>query len=1310
MILEWASRASRARSSVTLHVNMDSSPITLFKAGEYAAAAMAFGEVLSTLTGKPADEAVALTNRAACHTKLGDMAAAEDDIRLAIRTRPEYARAYARLAAVLPVDHVDAAAAVAAAVALATQPANDELKALYATIATASATSRGLRLPTQLGSLAAASTTLECEVALRGGAALVVLRPGTYQLRRFLSDAILVGVGSVQIRATPGCGHAILVNRGAVQLVNATLIGDGNFAASCCTGDGNTLRLVDCRVSDYPDVGVLVANSCSAFLLSCVFERLGSQAVEVREGGSLEAYGCRMEQCKQGVSAYGGARSVLLQGCWIKRCFKEGVLASGSVVNVATQMQASIKPGRGNAVSKQAADWGRARRLSLSLSVTDCVISHNGSLGLSIDQGCQAVVQRCDFQMNDPYAVLVKGASDASISASRFVFAGKSGKSTWAVNQGSGALKLSGVRVAVNYGGEVQVFSCAFSGGRNLGVDEEAIDRRLGSMSGMWSKPALALQNQFDCKEADMPSLDALTADALRITAPRRERADADTAPAAAALSRIGWTFPQPSWSPTQSQFYAIGNTQGFDVTAGLLSPAAAASPAHPDTAPAVRILLAGCGDPRNLVATAAAAPPGRQLDMVLNDGNVSMLARDAVLLHLATTATAEAVLAVWADHGLSAPHASALRASCAAIADGAWPEWLRASAGIEGAARSEAAAERAVREACRAWASCSMTLAQLLRSRDAMLNSMPGRATVLEPSLAAVGTAGASKAVQLKIKAYLQSGSLKQKPHEGSPNVTLLLSPSLQYCLYYSSSILRALPLAAAPPDTPLARRLLASLAPQLEALTARLQSGSLSISLVVGDILVVGAVGAVGADGTTDQRFDFIDCSNVADYVSITSLLQVCAPMLSRAPHARVRMESMVNYSLASDKAKQTFAQDATGLTAETLAALLRIRLVASSELPNRGLQSAIRMEWASADANPGGLSAGSLLLEILPRFSKVLTDGPGCADPASSLAGCVGPEGQLKWCPIGGGPLALVHLLTVSVGPAAARSLLDALLRTADCGRASLFQWELTMHVPRTPPALLALTLDAGDSGLRLMQHGEDPLLVALSRAPLVPGETALELVHQLLSSFHWDEGSGMATFLLPASLVAKCATLHVTLCALGRRGLDALSSSRLLGELPRLPQASAWRSLHSQLDSQLDSRMDSRLDSQLPAQDAQDAQDDAIKLDTSVLDRLGAASRPAGSAGWQAAVVRTARFAAVDVLAPKALLDGKAHVSAIVTEGELRVTVAAQEGSSAGNDEFSLTLPSGVADGRPVSCRMKRSLGLICMQVAIAAPRH
>jgi hypothetical protein len=395
-----------------------------------------------------------------------------------------------------------------------------------------------------------------------------------------------------------------------------------------------------------------------------------------------------------------------------------------------------------------------------------------------------------------------------------------------------------------------------------------------------------------------------------------------------------------------------------------------------------VKLLLAGCGDIRNLLATVAglhALDTGssddsssntgvtrtqqlqqRRLSFVLNDGNISMLARDAVMLHMIAEqqASAEAVLAVWANHALTDEQHALVLASCRALAEQPWPAWLSAACtlqpnlfdrshntmqqqqqqqhnDIQGGKQSEdgddslqsskvnnttavsggSAAERAVRAACAAWCSCTLSLKELLQEREDRKTSAKTRQYAVELSLTAAAAAAhdaanssnsssssssvkVSKKLQKDITQYIQTGSLQQgtgasKVLQNKPNLTLLKAPELQYAVYFSSSIFRAvaLPHGTAPASAAVAAELLlATVGPQVAAAAAALQQGRLDVVLVPGEILTVatkrpapqpdalapthtGAAAAEagdtrGAATCASVSFDYIDTSNVSDY----------------------------------------------------------------------------------------------------------------------------------------------------------------------------------------------------------------------------------------------------------------------------------------------------------------------------------------------------------------------------------------------------------------------------------------------------------
>lgn len=86
----------------------------------------------------------------------------------------------------------------------------------------------------------------------------------------------------------------------------------------------------------------------------------------MREGASLAAHGVVVEDCLQGIMAYGGAHAAHVQGCTILRTKKEGLLASGSYENAATRAQALKVDGRSK-VSREADAWAKRHGIGLQV-------------------------------------------------------------------------------------------------------------------------------------------------------------------------------------------------------------------------------------------------------------------------------------------------------------------------------------------------------------------------------------------------------------------------------------------------------------------------------------------------------------------------------------------------------------------------------------------------------------------------------------------------------------------------------------------------------------------------------------------------------------------------------------------------------------------------------------------------------------------------------------------------------------------------------------------------------------------------------
>lgn len=243
----------------------------LFAAGDYNGAAEAYAEGLTA--EKNAEKAVLLVNSAACRLKLNDLTAAASECRAALAIDPTSPKGHYRLAQALPRDAPAAAVAVCAAVSLWPPPSPPELLALYTEVAEALGVSAEFELP-DVSRVAGAASNAEAAAALSRGSTLVVLRPGVYRSDSFSHSArgnyAVVGLGDCTCASQRS--HAVFANGFTVALMNVRLIGCGDMAAACVAGGGK-LRLVDCRVESYSDVGVL-ASGGTADLLRCSFRRV----------------------------------------------------------------------------------------------------------------------------------------------------------------------------------------------------------------------------------------------------------------------------------------------------------------------------------------------------------------------------------------------------------------------------------------------------------------------------------------------------------------------------------------------------------------------------------------------------------------------------------------------------------------------------------------------------------------------------------------------------------------------------------------------------------------------------------------------------------------------------------------------------------------------------------------------------------------------------------------------------------------------------------------------------------------------------
>eukprot|EP00667_Euglena_gracilis_P014190 EG_transcript_14692 len=387
----------------------------------------------------------------------------------------------------------------------------------------------------------------------------------------------------------------------------------------------------------------------------------------------------------------------------------------------------------------------------------------------------------------------------------------------------------------------------------------------------------------------------------------------------------------------------------------------------------------------------------------------------------------------------------------------------------------------------------------------------------------AGIGAAG--EGLRSAVVEYLKSGSFGAEgagPRDVT-NPTFLLAPDLQYTVYYSSSIFRAVALG---PGGSAWERLTATVAPQLRALADALRAGRCRCVLVPGDVLTVMTTQAAeSADeghppsdaAVQKAQFDFIDCSNVADYVSMQAILQAAAPLLRRQPHARLRFESLVQFQRDPRQDVTAFVRTQVGPTLAPLESLTGLQLAGS-----RAVATGVRLEFCqklpTADEAP--LTAGFLLLQLQPVCRELLApkprpDGGGPAEAAA--------------------PVALAHLLALAA-PRQASALLRLLMKL-DCGADDPpCAWELLLHTSiQSDPALEPRCLTyRPEPGLSLLPYPQAPLALVLSpdRLPRGAGPSGTSS-HQVLTAFHWDEAKATVQFLLDPTVLREHSAWFVTL---------------------------------------------------------------------------------------------------------------------------------------------------------------------------------
>lgn len=720
-----------------------------------------------------------------------------------------------------------------------------------------------------------------------------------------------------------------------------------------------------------------------------------------------------------------------------------------------------------------------------------------------------------------------------------------------------GGMEVGGIWVGVNYSGNVVVRrNCFISQSPKRDIVEERLQLRNDNMAGRalgwWSKPVSQAMNLHFTNAHDGPGISQLLELMQRDTVP-----PSLPNPHAAPVDDEGVVLPGMMAThrtflgrfDESTHYYAVGNVKGFDLSAGQL-----VQPTESEAEPSAEILFLACGDIRNVLKTAYGMferQPSLQLVCTLNDISAAILARAVLLLSLISSGTSAGdLLAVWCSFSLTAAQKQALDGALAPLAAGEWPPWLGTASASESTLQS-------LKEAFSCWLHCGELPGGLHALRDteqAWATTPELQHSAVELTLQALG----SKQHHQEVHNYISSGNLTREDGQCHPNPTLLDAPSLQFNLYWSSSIYRAIDLGPGGARSSNLFQQLTRVAEQhAERVREALHQGRVIFNLLLGDA-VEALLLTSGAGPPT--RYDFIDCSNVGDYVSMPAILQAAVGVLKREPHARIHMQSLHSKMFEeTGNPLRDFVQPGWGMDLDTVQELLGVRLN-RHRLEAAGKQLHLMWGWKEKDEHPGTwLTAQYLFLELLASASRQ------CAVDRAPAASRYGQAGGLD-CSCS---TTLSHLLHICCRSGTARPL--AALLSQGSKAAKLFKWELQgqaqYHDPASNKKFLRCSAHMKVDYLQTCMHSGAPLALAFTKVPVVAGTTVDgKQVKQMLESFSFDQESGVVRFMFQREIFRKMAgELYVCLIAVTSEvKMLALSSSYAMSSISTasMPRTPKW----------------------------------------------------------------------------------------------------------------------------------------------------
>ncbi|CAB4486163.1 hypothetical protein RhiirA1_389135 [Rhizophagus irregularis] len=298
---------------------------------------------------------------------------------------------------------------------------------------------------------------------------VLILRPGTYTATFPICEksVVIIGIGNVTIKnykkptifgvnsklilynINIECteGHSLQMIASQVFVNNCWFTKCSGTAPPICICSKATLSMDKCVVANSTgdNGGILIANDSKAKITNCNIYNIGLSALEVRHGSSLYVENNEIHHSSRGVTAWLNAKEIILINNDIYNNLSEGILvhgyrepASSKEFNkflhdyIHDSFGASIKP-------PPPRDSYTKPSQTLAVLQNNRILK-NGSFGVSVDFGANVRMENNEIADCITSGCIIKGGTDADI-----------------LNNNIHNNRTYGIEVGVNYHGKVVI-------------------------------------------------------------------------------------------------------------------------------------------------------------------------------------------------------------------------------------------------------------------------------------------------------------------------------------------------------------------------------------------------------------------------------------------------------------------------------------------------------------------------------------------------------------------------------------------------------------------------------------------------------------------------------------------------------------------------------------------------------------------------------------------------------------------------------------------------------------------------------------